>query len=232
MTEAAPVVTIDGPGGSGKGTVSRLVAERLDWHLLDSGAIYRLLALAVQAGGVDEGNRVAVVRVAEDLDASFEASVSGEPVVRLEGRDVTREIRTEACGDRASRLAARPEVRDALLARQRAFRQPPGLVADGRDMGTVVFPDAELKIFLTASAEERARRRHKQLNDQGLGGTLSTLLEEIAARDRRDAQRPVSPLVPAPDAVTLDTTGMSVAQVVEAVLSRARECLGAPASRR
>ena len=173
-----------------------------------------------------------MTRLAEDLDVAFEVSAAGEPVVRLDGVDVSREIRTESCGDRASRLAARPEVREALLARQRAFRRPPGLVADGRDMGTVVFPDAQLKIFLTASAEERARRRHKQLSEQGLGGTLSTLLEEIAARDRRDAQRPVSPLVPAPDAVTLDTTGLSVAQVVEAVLSRARERLDASTTSR
>ena len=226
MSAPAPVVAIDGPSGSGKGTVSRRVAERLGWHLLDSGAIYRLLALAVDRAGVDEADDDALERLAVELDVSFESDAAGEPVVRLEGDDVSRAIRSEACGDRASRLAARPVVRRALLERQRAFRRAPGLVADGRDMGTVVFPDAQAKIFLTASAEERARRRHKQLNEQGLGGTLTTLLEEIAERDRRDASRPVSPLVPAPDAVTLDTTGMSVDQVVEAVMSRVRPSLG------
>mgnify|MGYP005838984299 CR=1 FL=1 len=227
MTAPVPVLAIDGPSGSGKGTVSRRVAERLGWHLLDSGAIYRLLALAVQRAGVDEFDDAALTRLAANLEVRFETGSRGEPVVRLDGDDVSREIRSETCGDRASRLAARPAVRRALLERQRAFRRAPGLVADGRDMGTVVFPDAGVKIFLTASAAERARRRHKQLNEQGLGGTLSSLLEEIAERDRRDANRPVSPLVPAPDAVTLDTTGMSVDQVVEAVMSRVRESLGA-----
>lgn len=215
--DGVPVLAVDGPGGSGKGTVCRLLARELGWHLLDSGAIYRAAALAAARRGIDAADAPALVPVAAALDLVFEAprDAEAEVVVRLDGADVTAELRQETTGDQASRLAAIPEVREALLQRQRDFRQPPGLVADGRDMGTVVFPDAELKVFLTASAEERARRRHKQLKEQGVSGSLTALLEEITARDARDRGRAVAPLVPAGDAVVIDTTGLAVNQVLD-----------------
>ncbi|PWG63469.1 (d)CMP kinase [Spiribacter halobius] len=222
----APVLTLDGPGGAGKGTVARAVARELGWHLLDSGAIYRLLALAAERAGVDVDDVPGLLRVARGMRLEFRPRADGGTEVRLDGEEVSTEIRSEACGERASRLAVLPAVREALLARQRDFREPPGLVADGRDMGTVVFPDAEVKVFLTASAEERARRRHKQLKEQGLGGNLTDLLREITARDERDANREVAPLVPAGDAVTIDTTGVPVESVVAQVMSRVRERLG------
>ncbi len=224
MAEAGgvPVITVDGPSGSGKGTVSQRVAHALGWHLLDSGALYRVLALAARRAGVALDDEAALADLAGRLDVSFEERPGEEGVrVRLDGEDVTAELRSEACGEGASRVAALAAVREALLERQRAFRTPPGLVADGRDMGTVVFPDAPLKIYLTASADERARRRWRQLRAQGVEADLAALYREIAARDARDASRKVSPLRPAEDAVQIDTTGLTVDEVVERVLELA-----------
>ncbi|TDO13995.1 (d)CMP kinase [Halomonas ventosae] len=210
----APVLAIDGPGGAGKGTISRLVAARLGWHLLDSGALYRLTALAAVKHELPLDDEPALARVAADLDVVFVADNTTTRVL-LEGEDATTAIRTEQVGDAASRVAALPAVRQALLQRQRDFRQAPGLVADGRDMGTVVFTDASLKIFLTASAEERARRRHLQLREAGVDASLSSLLKEIQARDARDMQRSVAPLKPAIDAIMLDTTRLTIPEVVD-----------------
>jgi cytidylate kinase len=217
-----PVIAIDGPSGSGKGTVARLVAARLGWHLLDSGALYRLVAMAGAARGLADDDAAGHAAVASALDARFETDADGEERVLLDGRDVTLDLRTESAGAAASRVAAMPPVRLALLGRQRAFAQPPGLVADGRDMGTVVFSGAPLKVYLTASAEERARRRHKQLKDKGLTANLADLSQEIQDRDRRDSNRPVAPLRPAPDAFILDSTGVAVESVVDRVLALAR----------
>ncbi|MDX5376792.1 MAG: (d)CMP kinase [Halomonas sp.] len=210
----AKVLTLDGPGGAGKGTISRLVAERLGWHLLDSGALYRLTALAALRHGVALDDEPSLERLAAELDVAFLAE-EGRTRVMLEGSEVGNDIRTEQVGDAASRVAALNGVRQALLQRQRDFKKPPGLVADGRDMGTVVFPDAELKVFLTASAEERARRRRLQLQEAGVDASLSSLLKEIQARDARDMQRSVAPLKPADDAITLDTTSLKIPEVVE-----------------
>jgi cytidylate kinase len=219
-TTTAPVITIDGPTASGKGTIARLIAQRLGWHILDSGALYRLVALAAQKHSIALDDVESLQPLAAHLDVEFVAAEGGkeageEMVVLLEGEDVTMELRTETCGNGASKVAALPVVREALLERQRAFLQPPGLVADGRDMGTVVFPGAVVKIFLTASAEERARRRYNQLKDKGLGVTMRSLLEEIAERDERDRNRAASPLVPAEDAVELDTSELSIDEVVD-----------------
>ncbi len=218
----APTITIDGPSGSGKGTVSRVVARTLGFRLLDSGALYRLVALAGRRHGLNLEDGAGLARLALSLDLGFGSTAAGEEMVRLGAEDVTAAVRTETAGADASKVAALPEVRAALLQRQRDFAMPPGLVADGRDMGTVVFPAAEVKIFLTASAEERAARRYKQLKEKGVTATLAALSLEIAERDRRDSERRASPLVASADAVLLDTTGMSV----EAVTARILEIAG------
>ncbi len=225
MNIPPPVVTLDGPGGSGKGTIARHVATALGWHCLDSGALYRALALAAAERGIDAQDDPALRQLARDFELRFDPDPSIERIF-LDGREVSGRLREETVGECASRLAARPVVREALLARQHAFRRDPGLVADGRDMGTVVFPDAVIKIFLTASPEERAARRHKQLMDKGIDASLAALAADIAQRDRRDASRPVSPLRPAADAVVLDTTGLAIPEVVARVLALARERLG------
>jgi CMP/dCMP kinase len=219
------VMTIDGPSGSGKGTISRAAAQALGWGLLDSGALYRLVALAGRQAGVslDDGPRLA--QLALGLNIKFGSNSALEEVVWLNGEVVTGAIRTEGAGNDASKVAAFPAVRAALLERQRQFAVHPGLVADGRDMGTVVFPQAEVKIFLTASAEERAARRYKQLKEKGVTANLAALSLEIAERDLRDTTRAASPLVASADAILLDTTGMPVTAVVERVLSVARERL-------
>lgn len=213
-----PVLAIDGPGGSGKGTVARLVARRLGWHMLDSGALYRLVGLAALERGIGLDDADAVAEVARRLDARFDPLDGEEGRVILDGRDATAAIRTEAAGQAASRVAVIAAVRSALVERQRAFRRPPGLVADGRDMGSFIFPDARAKVFLTAAVEERARRRHNQLKQKGIDVSLAALSKDMAERDRRDAERSVAPLRPCPDARTLDSTGMSIDEVVSMVL--------------
>ncbi len=223
MNDNIPIATIDGPSSSGKGTISRIVAARVGWHLLDSGALYRLVAVGGAQRDLDPDDVEEHVAVARSMRVEFAAAASGQERVLLNGQDVTRRIRTEEAGAGASRVAAWPAVRAALLDRQRAFAQPPGLVADGRDMGTVIFPGARLKVFLTASAEERALRRHKQLIGKGSAASLAALSREIAERDLRDSTRQVAPLKPAPDAQLLDSTGLSIEAVVEHVLSLGRE---------
>lgn len=215
MSNSIPIITVDGPSGSGKGTLSHELADKLRWHFLDSGAIYRVLAESARRHAVSYDNDKALVALANNLDVIFEKRPSR---ILLEGQDVTLAIRTEQCGAGASQVAAIPKVREALLGRQRAFQKMPGLVADGRDMGTVVFPHADLKIFLEASPEERAKRRQLQLKGQGIDVSLGTLFTEIAARDKRDRERAVSPLIPAHDAIVLDTTSMSIEEVLDRVL--------------
>lgn len=209
-----PVIAIDGPSASGKGTVARRVAERLGFHFLDSGAIYRLAALAALRAGTDPGDAAAAAALAAKLDIRFE----GDEIL-LGGERVTDAIRAEECGKAASRVAAYPGVRAALLERQRAFRQPPGLVADGRDMASVVFPDAVLKVFLTASPEERAGRRYKQLMGKGIHASMPDLLRDILERDARDSARETAPLQQVCDARPLDTTSLSISQVVDQVVA-------------
>jgi CMP/dCMP kinase len=218
-----PVITIDGPSGSGKGTVSRAVAKALGWSLLDSGALYRLVALAGRRASISLDDGPALGQLAGRIGMRFGSNASGDEVVWLDGQDVTRAIRTEEAGSDASKVAALPVVRAALLDRQRRFAVPPGLVADGRDMGTVVFPLARVKIFLTASPTERALRRYKQLKEKGVAANLAALSLEIAERDRRDSTRTASPLVASADATMLDTTGMSVDGVIGRVLEIARD---------
>ncbi|WP_161866247.1 MULTISPECIES: (d)CMP kinase [Pseudomonas] len=209
----APVITVDGPSGSGKGTLCALLAKQLGWNLLDSGALYRLLAFAAGNHGIDLTNEEALKQLAAHLDVQFI-----DKRIILEGEEVTDAIRNEQVGAGASMVASLPAVREALLQRQRAFQEMPGLVADGRDMGTVVFTDAPLKVFLTASAEERARRRYLQLKAKGDDVNLASLLDEIRARDERDTQRAVAPLKPAADAILLDSTELSIEQVLERIL--------------
>ena len=223
LPEAPPVIAIDGPSGSGKGTVAQLLARELGWHFLDSGAIYRILAYAAGQRGIPLDAAVELAQLARQLAVIFSPI---DARIRLEGIDIKNEIRTEAAGNAASKVAAIPEVRVALLSRQRAFREAPGLVADGRDMGTVVFPDAEVKIFLTASAEERARRRYNQLIEKGLDANLAALVAEIAERDHRDATRSVAPLKPAEGAEIIDTSDLDIAQTVAYVRAVVRDRLG------
>ena len=213
-----PVLAIDGPSGSGKGTISRQVAERLQWHLLDSGALYRLVAYAAHAIDIPFQWGVALERVIQDLDVRFDSDEAGEERILLAGEDVTFNIRHEDCGRMASEIAVIPEVRLALVQLQRSFQRPPGLVADGRDMGTVIFPEAGAKIFLTADPGERAQRRYKQLKEKGIDVSLAALRDDIVKRDERDSQRSVSPLKPADDAIQIDTTGLSIAEVVDLVM--------------
>lgn len=219
MTRKDPVITVDGASGTGKGSASQLLAKRLGWRLLDSGALYRVLALAAQKHGVSLENETALQVLAEYFDVQFIAFDGEPPHIMLEGEDVTETIRTEKMGNAASKIAALAAVRKALLNRQRAFREFPGLIADGRDMGTVVFPDADLKVFLTASPEIRAARRFNQLKEKGINVNLGDLVEELRERDQRDQERAVAPLKPADDALTIDTDQLSVEQVVERILA-------------
>ena len=230
-TDAVPVVAIDGPVGSGKGAVSQRVAAALGFLLLDSGALYRTVALAARTRGIALDDGETLGRLAERLDIAFAPGDAADPVrTRLDGVDVTGEIRTEACGNDASRVAACPEVRAALITRQHGFRCRPGLVADGRDMGSVVFPDALVKIFLTATSGIRAERRHKQLMAKGIDVSVARLSRELAERDRRDRDRAVAPLRPAADAVVVDTTGLEVDAVVARVLDIVRARMAAASS--
>jgi len=217
-TEAIPVIAIDGPSASGKGTVAQRAARALGFHYLDSGALYRLVALAALNAGVSAGDDRGLAAVASAMDVEFR-----DDRAWLAGADVTERLRTEEVGAAASRVASRPAVREALLARQRAFRRPPGLVADGRDMGSVVFPDARLKVFLTAAVATRAARRHKQLMEKGMYAKMPDVVEELRRRDERDETRPVAPLKHYPDAVFLETTGLTADQAVEKVLGWWRE---------
>jgi cytidylate kinase len=219
---AVPIMTIDGPSGSGKGTVARAAAKSLGWGLLDSGALYRLVALAGRRAAISLENGAELAELAVNFDIRFDSDPAGEELVWLDGHEVTRDIRTEMAGNDASKVAALPVVRAALLERQRRFAVAPGLVADGRDMGTVVFPQALIKIFLTASPQERAQRRYKQLKQKGVTANLAALSREIAERDQRDSTRAISPLVASADAVPLDTTGMSVDDVIGRVLQIAQ----------
>ena len=225
MTEI-PVITVDGPSGTGKGTLARSLAGWLGWHFLDSGALYRVLALAAREHNVDSQDEDSLAALARRLDVDFQQAGPGREInVVLNGKDVEQDIRTESCGNLASRLASLPGIRAALLDRQRQFRQPPGLVADGRDMGTVVFPDARVKIYLTASPPERAQRRHKQLKEKGFDVNLAQLSEEITERDARDSQRSVSPLRPADDAAVIDTTNLTPEDVLREVSMLVRQRL-------
>ncbi len=217
MGDNIPVMTLDGPAGAGKGTVSRAIAKALGWHYLDSGAIYRALAVTVQDANVSLEDVDGIVELAKQMNLSFEAG--DVPAVILDGKNISERITTEICGNITSKIAAYGPVRQALLQKQREFRKPPGLVADGRDMGTVVFADAQFKVFLTATAEERARRRYKQLKEIGIDVSLTGLAKEIEERDRRDIERSVAPLKMAEDAVLVDSSDMSIEEVISRCLA-------------
>lgn len=214
----APVITLDGPSGTGKGTICHLIANHLGWHILDSGSIYRVLALAARRKNIDFKDTESLVKLANSLNLRFKSGAMLQSSVILDEKDVYNDIRSEECGQDASLIAVIPEVRAALLERQRAFAVEPGLVTDGRDMGTVVFPDAILKLYLYASPEERASRRYFQLKDKGIHVSLAEVVEELAKRDARDSQRQHAPLKPAEDAVLVDTTGLTIGQVFDRVL--------------
>ena len=222
-TAKVPVVTIDGPSGSGKGAVAAILAKQLGFSLLDSGALYRVLGIATLKANLELENHIAIRDLAHNMRVEF--GLSGADSVELNGEDISLEIRTDIGSDQASKIGAIPAAREALFQRQLDFRQAPGLVADGRDMGTVVFPDAQLKIYLTASPEERAQRRYKQLIGKGIGAILFDLLRELKARDQRDSEREISPLKPAKDAFVIDTTSLSLEQVVEKVAKLAARAL-------
>jgi len=223
-----PVITIDGPSGTGKGTVGQLTAQALGWHLLDSGALYRVLSLAAHRHDVALDNPDGLVVLAGHLDVQFlTAAIGEEPRVILEGDDVTTAIRTEVCGNDASIIGALPEVRQALVARQRAFRQMPGLVTDGRDMGTVIFQDAIMKFYLIASQEERIKRRFAQLTDRGQDVSEEEVALEIKARDKRDTERAVAPLKPAKDAIIIDTSESSISEVMAEIMRHVRKVIAA-----
>lgn len=218
LDKKVPVITLDGPSGTGKGTICHMLANHLDWHVLDSGCIYRVLAYAAREKGYDFTDIAKLVELAYVLNLRFQTDPHQRSQVLLDGKDVFDEIRAEECGQDASKIAVIPEIREALLARQRAFALPPGLVTDGRDMGTVVFPDAILKIYLYASAEERASRRYFQLKERGIDASLAEVVDELAKRDARDTARLHAPLKPAEDAALIDTTGLTIVQVFNSIL--------------
>ncbi len=221
-----PVIAVDGPSGTGKGTVCSHLANWLSWNFLDSGALYRILAVAAERHHLETNNEAAIADIAESLDVVFQRPQPGKDVtVIFEGNDISQEIRTEECGNSASQIATLPKVRSALLERQRKFQQAPGLIADGRDMGTVVFADAPLKIYLIASSAERAKRRYKQLKQKGFSVNLPRLTADIAERDTRDSQRTISPLKPADDAIVVDTTKMEISEVIKKVENLVQETL-------
>ena len=218
MSQHVPVVTIDGPSGTGKGTITQLVATHLGWHLLDSGALYRIVAIGIADLNILHNEINKICDFASSMKVEFSTEFEGS--ICLNGKEISHAVRLEETAEKASQVAALGPLREVLLERQRKFCQPPGLVADGRDMGTVVFPSADLKIYLTASPEERAQRRYKQLINKGVGVNLRALLQDIASRDERDANRQVSPLRPAQDAVVIDTTALTIEQVLESVLAQ------------